>query len=246
MRSSETIVCAGLRRRFGERDALAGLDFVVQAGETVLVTGPNGAGKTTLLRILATVLRPTSGRVAVAGHELPARAADVRREVGYAGHDPLAYPDLTARENLELYAALYAVPDARVAEELDRVGLDGRRGDRAAELSRGMLQRLALARALLHEPSILLLDEAETGLDAPARDVLESALRGPRTAVMASHDLSFVREVADEVAFMRSGRIVGRCQMAGASAAELAGRYAEALARRPSARREAALLAVEA
>ena len=102
MRSPEAIVCEGLVRRFGERAALAGLDLAVGAGETVLITGPNGAGKTTLLRILATVLRPSSGRVAVAGSELPARAADVRRAVGYAGHDPLAYPDLTARENLEL------------------------------------------------------------------------------------------------------------------------------------------------
>src|SRR5436190_4897576 len=207
MRSPEAIVCEGLRRRFGERDALAGLDLVVAAGETVLVTGPNGAGKTTLLRILATVLRPSSGRVTVAGHDLPAHAGNVRREVGYAGHDPLAYPDLTARENLELYAALYAVPDARIAEELDRVGLDGRRGDRAAELSRGMLQRLALARIGLHGPSIVLLDEPTAALDADGREVLRRFLAEPgRTIVVATHEREWFDGLDDRIVRMAAGR----------------------------------------
>ena len=208
MRSPEVIVCAGLGRRFGERDALAGLDLAVETGETVLVTGPNGAGKTTLLRILATVLRPSFGRVAVAGHELPAGAGDVRREVGYAGHDPLAYPDLTAKENLELYAALYAVPEARVGEELDRVGLDGRRGDRAAELSRGMLQRLALARVGLHRPSIVLLDEPTAGLDAEGRDVLRRFLAEPgRTVVVATHEPEWFGGLGGRVVAMSAGRL---------------------------------------
>jgi heme exporter protein A len=208
MRSPEAIVCDGLRRRFGERDALAGLDLVVAAGETVLVTGPNGAGKTTLLRILATVLRPSSGRVTVAGHDLPAHAGNVRREVGYAGHDPLAYPDLTARENLELYAALYAVPDARVAEELDRVGLDGRREDRAAELSRGMLQRLALARIGLHRPSIVLLDEPTAGLDADGREVLRRFLAEPgRTILVATHEPEWFDGLGARVVPMAAGRV---------------------------------------
>jgi heme exporter protein A len=208
MHSAEAIVCDGLRRRFGERDALAGLDLVVAAGETVLVTGPNGAGKTTLLRILATVLRPSDGRVAVAGHELPAGAAKVRRTVGYAGHDPLAYPDLTALENLELYAALYAVPEARIAEELDRVGLDGRRGDRAAELSRGMLQRLALARVGLHRPSIVLLDEPTAGLDADGRDVLRRFLAEPgRTIVVATHEPEWFAGLGGRTVAMSAGRL---------------------------------------
>jgi heme exporter protein A len=208
MHSADAIVCEGLGRRFGERDALAGLDLAVAAGETVLVTGPNGAGKTTLLRILATVLRPSSGRVVVAGHELPARAANVRREVGYAGHDPLAYPDLTARENLELYAALYAVPDVRVAEELDRVGLDGRREDRAAELSRGMLQRLALARIGLHRPSIVLLDEPTAALDAEGRDVLRRFLAEPgRTVVVATHEPEWFDGLGGRVIPMAAGRV---------------------------------------
>jgi heme ABC exporter ATP-binding subunit CcmA len=208
MRSSEAIVCDGLGRRFGERDALAGLDLVVAAGETVLITGPNGAGKTTLLRILATVLRPTFGHVAVAGSELPAGAAGVRRAVGYAGHDPFAYPDLTAKENLELYAALYSVPEIRVAEELDRVGLDGRRGDRAAELSRGMLQRLALARVGLHRPSIVLLDEPTAGLDAEGRDVLRRFLAEPgRTIVVATHEPEWFDGLGGRVVAMAAGKL---------------------------------------
>jgi heme exporter protein A len=208
MRSPEAIVCEGLGRRFGERDALAGLDLVVGTGETVLVTGPNGAGKTTLLRILATVLRPSFGRVAVAGRELPAGAADVRREVGYAGHDPLAYPDLTALENLELYAALYAVPEGRVAEELDRVGLDGRRGDRVAELSRGMLQRLALARIGLHRPAIVLLDEPTAGLDADGREVLRSFLAEPgRTVVVANHEPGWFDGLGGRIVALAAGRV---------------------------------------
>ena len=188
MRSSEAVVCDGLVRRFGERDALAGLDLAVEAG--------------------ATVLRPTSGRVAVAGRDLPACAGDVRRTVGYAGHDPLAYPDLTARENLELYAALYAVPDDRVDEELDRVGLDGRRGDRTAELSRGMLQRLALARIGLHRPSIVLLDEPTAGLDADGRDVLRRFLAEPdRTIVAATHEPEWFAGLESRVVRLDAGRV---------------------------------------
>ena len=208
MRSPEAIVCEGLARRFGERDALAGVDLAVAEGETVLITGPNGAGKTTLLRILATVIRPSSGRVAVAGRDLPAGAPDVRRSVGYAGHDALAYPDLTARENLELYAALYDVPDDRVDEELDRVGLDGRRSDRAAELSRGMLQRLALARIGLHRPSIVLLDEPTAGLDADGRDVLRGFLAEPgRTILAATHEPEWFAGLENRVVAMDAGRV---------------------------------------
>src|SRR5437763_9273418 len=177
-RDSAAIVCDGLVRRFGERPALAGIDLRVGPGEVVLVTGPNGSGKTTLLRLLATVLRPTEGLAAVYGHELPAEAKAVRPLVGYAGHEALVYPGLTAAENLRLYAALYGVADDGVGQALERVGLSRRAGDRAAELSRGMRQRLSPARAPLHGPRLLLLDEPTAGLDAEGRDALRRVLAG--------------------------------------------------------------------
>src|SRR5436853_3646291 len=156
MPSPETAVrCCGLVRRFGERAALAGVDLHVDDGEFMLVTGPNGAGKTTLLRVLATVLRPSEGTVSVGGYELPRAADRARPRIGYVAHGPLTYPGLTARENLELYAALYGVPGDLVGQTLDRVGLDDRGRDPVSEFSRGMLQRLALARACLHGPSLL-------------------------------------------------------------------------------------------
>jgi heme ABC exporter ATP-binding subunit CcmA len=190
MRSPERAVrCHRLERRFGERPALAGVDLEVAAGETVLLTGPNGAGKTTLLRVLATVLRPSAGEVAVAGRALPAEARAARPLVGFAGHDPLVYPALTARENLDLYAALYGVDGAAVAGALARVGLEARAGDRTSELSRGMLQRLALARATLHRPRLLLLDEPTAGLDADGQAVLDALLaEDGRTVVIATHE----------------------------------------------------------
>src|SRR6185312_7129953 len=139
---SPAVRCGGLERRFGDRLALAGVDLEVGEGQVVLLTGPNGAGKTTLLRILATVLKPTAGTAEVSGHELPKEATAVRGRVGYAGHEALVYPGLTARENLELYAALHGSPEAAVAGALDRVGLATRATTRVSELSRGMRQRL--------------------------------------------------------------------------------------------------------
>jgi len=189
MPSPEAVACDGLVRRFGERAALAGVDLRVGEGEFVVVTGPNGAGKTTLLRILATVLRPTAGAVAVAGHPLPREAHAARPLVGYVGHGPLTYPGLTGRENLELYAALYGVPSDAVGTALRRVGLDGRARDPVSEFSRGMSQRLALARACLHGPRLLLLDEPTAGLDAGGRELLRDVLAEPdRTVVVATHE----------------------------------------------------------
>jgi heme exporter protein A len=183
------VVCEGLVRRFGERAALDGVSLAVAAGETLVLTGGNGAGKTTLLRVLATVLRPHAGAVAVAGHDLPRGARAARPSIGYVGHEPLVYPDLTARENLELYAELHAAPPGRCDEALAMVGLERRGRDRTADLSRGMRQRLALARAWLHRPGLLLLDEPTAGLDAEGRERLAGMLaRHGGAAVVATHE----------------------------------------------------------
>jgi heme exporter protein A len=154
-----------------------------------VLTGGNGAGKTTLLRVLATVLRPHAGTVSVAGHELPRRARAARPSIGYVGHEPLVYPSLTALENLQLYAQLHAAPPSRCAEVLTMVGLERRGHDRPSDLSRGMRQRLGLARAWLHRPTLLLLDEPTAGLDADGRELLRGMLaEHVGTAVVATHE----------------------------------------------------------
>jgi heme ABC exporter ATP-binding subunit CcmA len=200
--------CTGLVRRFGKRAALDGLDLRVGEGEFVLVTGPNGAGKTTLLRVLATVLRPSAGAVSVGGHELPRAADRARPLVGYVAHGPLTYPGLSARENLALYAALYGVPDERVGPALDRVGLGARGADIVSEFSRGMAQRLALARACLHGPALLLLDEPTAGLDADGRDLLREVLREPgRTVIVSTHEPGWFDGLATTEVPIRDGRV---------------------------------------
>ena len=205
----ETAVsCDGLVRRFGERAALAGVDLRVAEGEFVLVTEPNNAGKTTLLRVLATVLRPSGGAVSVAGHELPRAAGKARPLLGYVAHGPLTYPGLSARENLELYAALYGVPDDLVGPALERVGLDGRGRDPVSEYSRGMLQRLALARACLHGPSLLLLDEPTAGLDADGRELLREVLAEPgRTVIVSTHEPAWFEGLATSEVPIHAGRV---------------------------------------
>jgi heme exporter protein A len=204
----QAVRCIGLERRFGERPALIGVELEVAEGETAVLTGPNGAGKTTLLRVLATVLRPTAGEVEVAGMRLPGEARAARPLVGFAGHDPLVYPGLTARENLELYAALYGVDGEAVPAALHRVGLDARGGDRVSELSRGMLQRLSLARATLHRPRVLLLDEPTAGLDREGQAVLDALLaEDGRTAVIATHEPG--RFAATRELRLEGGRVVG-------------------------------------
>jgi len=212
MRSPEpgtpAVTCDGLVRRFGEREALAGVDLEVADGAFLLVTGPNGAGKTTLLRVLATVIRPSAGRVAVGGHELPRAAHAARPLVGYVGHGPLAYPGLTARENLSLYAALYGVPEGRIGPALERVGLGGRDRDAVAEFSRGMAQRLALARALLHAPALLLLDEPTAGLDSGGQAVLREVLaEGGRTVIVSTHEPGWFAGFATGSVRIEAGRV---------------------------------------
>jgi heme exporter protein A len=188
---SEPVAAEGLVRRYGDRPALAGVSFELAAGETLAVFGPNGAGKTTLLRVLASLLRPHAGRVVIDGAELPREAWRARGKVGYLGHDPLLYPELTGRENLTFHARLFDVPAERVEELVSAVGMTARADEPVRDLSRGMVQRLAVARALLHDPPVLLLDEPRANLDPAAAELLEPLIgRGSgRTRVLVTHDV---------------------------------------------------------
>jgi heme exporter protein A len=190
----------GLCRDFGDRTALADLDLSVEAGASLAVLGPNGSGKSTLLRILAGLLRPSGGEVAVLGCRLPKETYRLRGRVGYLGHEPLLYRDLTARENLELVVALHRLnPEPaheRIEYLLEAVGMVRRAGDRIAELSAGMRQRIDICRAVLHDPDLLLLDEPDAHLDADARRRIEPVIEGSggRTRVVVTHD----RAAADD------------------------------------------------
>ncbi len=202
-----------LVKRFGLKPVLRGLDFSVEAGEFVALLGPNGAGKTTFLRILASLSRPTVGSIRIAGYSLPAQAAAVRSILGVVSHQPLLYGDLSAEENLRFYGRMYAVPDLpqRVDEVLELVGLRARRKDLVRQFSRGMQQRLAIARAILHDPQVMLFDEPHTGLDQDAAAMLdgilqEVAARG-RTVVMTSHDILRAARLASRVDILSKGVI---------------------------------------
>jgi ABC-type multidrug transport system ATPase subunit len=184
----------GLGRRFGGKRVLRDLDLEVPAGGFLLVTGPNGSGKSTLLALLAGLLAPTEGEVEV---ELP------REGIGYLAHEPLVYRELTALENLDLYGRLYHVPERRetIGALLERFGLWEARHQRVGAYSRGMEQRLALCRVLLHGPELLLLDEPYSGLDASAQTLVDDVLaesKGTRTLVVASHDPEHVRPLATQ------------------------------------------------
>ena len=211
--STPVIEVNRLVKRFGPKVVLRGLDFQVAQGEFVALLGPNGAGKTTFLRILASLSGASMGRVRVAGHDLPHQAADVRRRLGVVSHMPLLYGDLTAEENLHFYARMYGIAraEARILEVLDLVGLANRRRDLVRTFSRGMQQRLAIGRAVLHDPEVLLLDEPHTGLDQDACEMLDTVLmqvaaRG-RTLVMTSHDLSRVEDLATRFDVLTRGAI---------------------------------------
>jgi heme exporter protein A len=203
-----------LVKRFGLKTVLRGLDFEVQPGEFVALLGPNGAGKTTFLRILASLSRPSFGEVRIAGYKLPAQAAAVRRRLGVVSHLPLLYGDLTAEENLQFYARMYGVPGAsrRINEVLELVGLSSRRSDLVRTFSRGMQQRLAIGRAVLHDPDVMLFDEPHTGLDQDASAMLDHVLKEVaarnRTVVMTSHDLARVGDLATRFDVLSRGTIV--------------------------------------
>ncbi len=204
----------GLHKYFGRHRVLRGIDLDVQAGQTLILLGPNGAGKTTLLRILATLSRPTQGTVRVSGVDIGANPEGIRQYLGLVSHAPLLYDDLSAAENLEFYARLYGLerPAARVQELLKKVDLYHRRKDLVRTFSRGMIQRLAIARALLHNPPILLLDEPDTGLDPQAAEMMTDLLQDigghERTIVMTTHHLERGFALADRVAILAGGNLV--------------------------------------
>ena len=204
----------GLVKSFGHTYALHEINLDVAQGQFLAIVGPNGAGKTTLLRILATLLKPTSGLVNIDGLDLVSRSGEIRRRIGFVSHQSLTYGRLTVEENLRFYGRLYDVAqlEERVDSLLHLVGLHARRHDPAHTLSRGMLQRLSIARAIVHQPSLLLLDEPYTGLDQQAAEMLRTLLQtvnaDPRTVVMTTHDLQRALELCDTVAILASGRIV--------------------------------------
>jgi heme exporter protein A len=218
----------GVERRYGERVALTGVTVRVEARQTLAVLGPNGAGKTTLLRVLATLLRPHAGAARVLGHELPGEAWRARGSIGYLGHDPLLYRELTGRENLRYHAELHGfgrgdTPDVgfaapggrnpsssareRVEERLAAVGMTRRADDPVRDLSKGMVQRLAVARATLHDPELLLLDEPRANLDPAAAEALEPLIgrASGKTRVLVTHDVEGGLAEADVALGLRGG-----------------------------------------
>ena len=201
------IALEGLERRYGERVALHGVTLRLQPGATLAVLGPNGAGKTTLLRVLATLLRPHSGTATVLGSPLPGDGWKVRGRVGYLGHDPLLYRDLSGRENLAYHARLHGVEAERVQERLGAVGLGRRADDPVRDLSKGMVQRLAVARATLHDPDLLLLDEPRANLDPAAVEALEPLIgrASGKARVLVSHDVEGALAEADVALGLRGG-----------------------------------------
>jgi len=225
-----------LVKRFGLKAVLKGLDFEVQPGEFVALLGPNGAGKTAFLRVLASLSRPSLGSVQVAGYRLPDEAAAVRARLGVVSHLPLLYGDLTAEENLRFYGRMYNISglEPRITEILDMVGLEKRRRDLVRTYSRGMQQRLAIGRAVLHDPDVVLFDEPYTGLDQDASSMLDEVLKTVaakgRTVVMTSHDLARAEELATRFDILSRGVIASSAKKEDLGSGNLLTFYKQALA----------------
>ena len=225
-----------LVKRFGLKTVLRGLDFEVQPGEFVALLGPNGAGKTTFLRILASLSRPSMGNVNIAGYNLPKQAAAVRARLGVVSHMPLLYEDLTAEENLRFYSRMYGIENAseRITEVLEMVGLEPRRHDLVRTFSRGMQQRLAIGRAVLHDPDVMLFDEPYTGLDQDASSMLDGVLQTVagqgRTVVMTSHDLARAEDLATRFDILSRGAIAASSTREGLGNGNLLTFYKQVLA----------------
>jgi heme exporter protein A len=197
-----------LTRHFGERTALEGVTISVPEGATLAVLGRNGAGKSTLLRILATLLRPHSGQAKLFGHELPRNGYAVRGRLGLLAHEPLLYRELSGRENLTYHARLHRVAPERIEQVLRAVAMERRAEDPVRLLSRGMVQRIAVCRAVLHDPPLLLLDEPRANLDPAASELVEPLIgrESGRTRVLTSHDPQAALAEADLVLALKDGR----------------------------------------
>ena len=211
---ARAIQVQGLTKSFGTHPALRGVDLEVEQGESVAILGPNGAGKTTLIKVLATIMNPSSGRVLIDGLHPKDSAEEIRRRIGVVTHQTFLYGNLTAYENLEFYSRMYDMtrPEERIHELASIVGMTSRLHDRVGVLSRGMQQRLAIARSLLHAPTIMLLDEPETGLDQQAIsmfwEILQTEKRGKRTVVITTHNLERGLELCDRLLILDKGKIV--------------------------------------
>ncbi|MDI7276115.1 MAG: ABC transporter ATP-binding protein [Anaerolineae bacterium] len=223
----------GVEKRFGRVVALAGVDLKLAEGEAYTLLGPNGAGKTTLVRILSTLTRASAGRVAIGGLDLRECTADVRRLIGVVLHQTMLYRDLSAEENLLLYARLYDLPDARtrVREALEAVGLGLRAADPVRTLSRGMQQRVSIARATLHEPRILLFDEPFGGLDEHGarrlNQVLERQVAVGRTVLVTTHDAGHGTWLCHRLGILSGGRVALELSARGLTARSLRRQYLE-------------------
>lgn len=221
----------GLAKRFGTSDALTSVDFRLGIGEFLAMFGPNGAGKTTLIRILATITRPTSGSVRILGEETAKAGAALRSHIGLVSHQSFLYPGLSALQNVTFFAKMFDVPSPRrrAEELLTALGLEHRMDDPIGTYSRGMEQRCAIARALVHEPKIILLDEPYTGLDPDASTRLTELLAemhdGTRTIIVTSHDLSHGADLADRIAVLARGRLAYETRAAEVPGGDLAEAY---------------------
>ncbi len=211
---ARVIEVQGLTKSFGNHLALRGIDLEVKQGESVVILGPNGAGKTTLIKVLATIMNPSSGRVLVDGLNLKNNAESIRRKIGVVTHQTFLYSNLTAYENLEFYSRMYDVPGVkeRIHEVVAMVGMTSRLDDRVGTLSRGMQQRLSIARSLLHKPAIMLLDEPEMGLDQQAVSMLWETLPTEggekRTIILTTHNLERGLELGERLLILDNGKIV--------------------------------------
>ena len=227
------IQISALVKNYGLNPVLRGVNLNLEAGAFVTLVGPNGAGKSTLMRIVATLLKPTSGEVKIGGWHLPQYSDRVRRHIGLVSHQTMLYADLTAEENLTFYARLYNLDNQadRIKETLKHVGLASRQRDAVGTFSRGMMQRLTIARATLHEPDVLLMDEPYTGLDQDASMLLDDLLRqesaNGRTILMITHDLVHGLNLCDRVAILNRGKIVSEVNSNDVTGAEFLDLYAE-------------------